>query len=99
MPVLKNLIKCDFTQLPNELLQTNKLSLEAKAILIELLSYSNEYKISENFMQKNYRISETWEKTIFTELQQKGYLFKKNNEWFVSPYPLSEEDWGDFRKF
>ena len=93
MPILKIQNHKNFTAIPNETLRDKRLSIEARGILAFLLTHSNTFEISFEFLQNELSIGRDKLKNTIRELKVNGYLSitpKHNHkgnfngqEWFV----------------
>lgn len=102
MPIMKRITEGSYSTIPNKLAQNEKLTYEAKGLLIELLSRPENWTIHKKQLYREHT-GEAKLTRIFTELQKAGYLYihtlrsKENGEfidriWFVANYPNTKEE-------
>lgn len=66
-----------YTKIPNELLQKNKLSVEARGVLCSLVSYPTNFRISRGWLKNSLNISDYKIRSIIKELREVGVLKDK----------------------
>ena len=63
-----------FAKIPNELLQKNKLSAEARGILCSVLSYPSNFRMSRGWLMNSFGLSEYKVRSVLKELREVGIL-------------------------
>lgn len=67
----------NFTVCPNKLLQDVSLSPKAYQMLICVLSFPDDWKVTTNYIRKHFSFGRESVRAIFRELEKKGYLFRE----------------------
>ena len=80
MAVLKNEIKVNFTQIPNELLLDKRLSASAKILYCYIKSKPSNWKVINADIKKNLKISKETISKKFKELISTGWVSRKRDK-------------------
>ena len=75
--IKKNFEGGSFAKIPNELLQKNKLSAEARGILCSVLSYPSNFRMSRGWLMNSFSLSDYKLRSILKELREVGVLEDK----------------------
>lgn len=76
--IIKLINKTSFAQIPNKTLRDKRLSLEARGMLAEILSYSAEFETSVESLMKMLEIGRKKLLRLTSELKRNGYLAIEN---------------------
>lgn len=79
MPIIKRANKSNFTTISNDVIANGKLSLEAKAILMYLLSKPDSWEVQFSDVEAYGRIGRDKREKIFRELEAEGYFERVEN--------------------
>lgn len=71
--VNRNLIKCDFTQIPNGLLRDKRLSFKARGIMAMILTHHDGWDVSQEWIAQQGTEGREAVASAFRELEQLGY--------------------------
>lgn len=77
MSIYRTKSTVNFTHLKNEVLQDSNLSLEALGLLVYLLSMPEDWVVQHSQIQKHFNIGRDKRKRVMKELEEAGYLVRK----------------------
>lgn len=63
-----------YTKIPNEILQKNKLSAEAKGVLCSIVSYPSNFRVSRGWLKNSFGMSDYKLRSVVKELREVGVL-------------------------
>lgn len=106
MPILKHFCEKNFVVIPNKLAQNEKLTYEAKGVLLELLSRPEDWVVHKAQLIRDHT-GITMINRIFRELKRAGYVYVhtirkdgriRDRVWVVSNEPFEQEAFAEFLK-